>query len=106
MANQDSGAGDEGKTSVSEPASQAVDPQHATNFQISADASDITFIFSKRVFPFSPQGISTDSAVSPIAAISLSPIMVKDLHKVLGGVLAEFEERFGPIPDIPAKDES
>lgn len=78
-----------------------VEPQFVTGFAISNDSANFYISLNRVVFELAQKapGSMTGSA-RHIGMFALSPELAKDLHKVLGKVLLEYEEKQGTIPSI------
>lgn len=78
--------------------------EFAMKFALAMEAGSISITFFRPGFVPSEVGLSSMVHAVPSAGVTMSPILAKDLYKVLGKVLADYEKLVGaPIPDIPTQ---
>jgi hypothetical protein len=77
-------------------------PALAVHFAIATDATTFTLIFSQPAFPVGGPAGPTVARLIPSLAVALTPMLAKDLMKVLQRTITQFEAVTGAtIPDIP-----
>lgn len=77
-------------------------PALAVHFSIATDATTFTLIFSQPAFPIGNPAGPAMARLIPSLAVALTPMLAKDLMKVLQRTLTQYETFIGaPIPDIP-----
>lgn len=70
----------------------------ANSFGIAVDGASVTIAFSQPEAQVLPSGSMEGVKKVPSVAVMMSPVLAKDLVKVLSGVLTDYERNVGPIP--------
>ena len=79
-------------------------PSPASLFSVGMDASQISITFYQSMLAGSPQAGQVQARTIPTLSVVLPAILAKDLHKVLGQVLRNYEAYTkSPIPDVPTE---
>lgn len=72
----------------------------AAGFSLAADGSFIMMTFSEPVAHVAPTGAIQTLHKTPAVAVSMSPVLAKDLHKVLGQLIKDYEANYGEVPEL------
>jgi hypothetical protein len=65
------------------------------------EPTSFTFMFTQPIFSLQPQG-QVPIQLAPSLAVTMSPILAKELLKALQRAISQYEQHIGaPIPDMP-----
>lgn len=83
-------------------AQRGVLPAWASTFTVTIEPTAFTFTFFQTVMASTPTPGQAARQVVPTLAVTMSPILAKDLHKALTRVIEGYEKNTKAIiPDIP-----
>lgn len=82
------------------------DPTQASHFYIYLNIAEIIVAFGQSRLVFNgEEHPPCHTVIEWLKSVMLSPVTAKDLVRVLGKAVSDYEAQFGPIPDVPELSE-
>lgn len=84
------------------PGERLVGAEFATRFTLAVEPASVNIIFAAARHRLNAEGQIEAPGIrhDPVAVVALSPVIAKDLAKVLSDAISQYEKEIGPIPSL------
>lgn len=87
-------------TVVASEVPQNIDAMHASSFSLAIDPGTFAIVFLRPIFSLGEAGLGGEVALTPSAAVAMSPQLAKNFVQVLGNAVKRYEKEYGRINTI------